>query len=271
MPKNTTQVGLLQRAAELLRQSQLNGYTAGAHAEKDATRGLYKTIYKGNTRALQEASLECYQLWRLGQDSCPGDAVTENDLAARYLYHGCENLSLAELKDFLRYKASIAKGRITDKMTTDSLNTFAEAFFAGFQRYTGNIVSEEDRSEVYNWVRSLLVQEGVVQVGKMIKYNCTDKDVYHLLSTVWTNDHVNIFDERSRIQFTFIIQLFASTGARIGAFFPNDKNETKGLRWKDVQVVLLRRPDGQQLWTFKLDQRFVKNNKHPDTITQVSV
>jgi hypothetical protein len=41
---------------------------------------------------------------------------------------------LATVKDFLRFQAAASKGLIADKITDDSLNTFAEWFFAGFTR-----------------------------------------------------------------------------------------------------------------------------------------
>jgi hypothetical protein len=43
---------------------------------------------------------------------------------------------LATVKDFLRFKAAAGKGMIAEQTTYDSLNTFAEWFFAGFARVT---------------------------------------------------------------------------------------------------------------------------------------
>jgi hypothetical protein len=51
--------------------------------------------------------------------------------------------NLAMVKDFLRFY------KIVEKSTADSVNTFAEWFFAGFSRITGTPTDEEDRSEVY--------------------------------------------------------------------------------------------------------------------------
>lgn len=39
---------------------------------------------------------------------------------------------------------------IAERITYDSLNTFAERFFAGFTRITDRPTNSEDRSEVYN-------------------------------------------------------------------------------------------------------------------------
>src|SRR2546421_7167085 len=57
---------------------------------------------------------------------------------------------LATVKDFLRFKAAAGKGMIAEQTTCDSLNTFAEWFFAGFTRVTDTEINKEDRSEVYD-------------------------------------------------------------------------------------------------------------------------
>jgi hypothetical protein len=53
---------------------------------------------------------------------------------------------LATVKDFLRFKAAAGKGMIAEQTTCDSLNTFAEWFFAGFTRVTDTEINKEDRS-----------------------------------------------------------------------------------------------------------------------------
>jgi hypothetical protein len=86
---------------------------------------------------------------------------------------------LATVKDFLRFKAAAGKGMIAEQTTCDSLNTFAEWFFAGFTCVTDTEINKEDRREVYDvsifhhlmarprshphqWVRKVLSEEGVV-------------------------------------------------------------------------------------------------------------
>jgi hypothetical protein len=69
------------------------------------------------------------------------------------LQEGSPPLDIATIKDFLRFKASISEGRIDEELertTADSLNAFAEWFFAGFARVTGNSIPKEDRQEVYD-------------------------------------------------------------------------------------------------------------------------
>jgi len=54
---------------------------------------------------------------------------------------------LATVKDFLRFHE---QGEISEKITYDSLNTFAEWFFAGFRHVTDTPINGDDRSEVCN-------------------------------------------------------------------------------------------------------------------------
>jgi len=54
------------------------------------------------------------------------------------------------MKDFLRFYAASSKGKIKTKITADSLNAFAEWFFAGFSRVTGTPTDKKERSEVYS-------------------------------------------------------------------------------------------------------------------------
>lgn len=59
---------------------------------------------------------------------------------------------LATIKDFIRFHVAAGTGTIDKegRLTVDSTNTFAEWFFAGFARVTGNAIDEEDRSGVYD-------------------------------------------------------------------------------------------------------------------------
>jgi len=74
----------------------------------------------------------------------------EAAVRAQVLKKDVEALDLATMKDFFCFHAAVSKGKIVEKMTSDSLNTFAEWFFAGFSRVTGTPTNEDDRSEVYN-------------------------------------------------------------------------------------------------------------------------
>jgi hypothetical protein len=58
---------------------------------------------------------------------------------------------LTTVKDFFRFYAATGKGRITKRVTCDSLIAVAEWFFACFTRVTNTQTNEDDRSEVYQW------------------------------------------------------------------------------------------------------------------------
>lgn len=90
-----------------------------------------------------------------------GEAVSDEQAAvdvsytagAQRLREGLPPLDLTTIKDFLRSIASVSDGIIDDEnkfVTADSMNTFAERFFAGFARVTGNRIEEEDRHVVYS-------------------------------------------------------------------------------------------------------------------------
>ena len=82
---------------------------------------------------------------------------------AQSLREGLPPLDLATIKDFLRFIASVSDGIIDDEtelVTADSMNTFAEWFFAGFARVTGNRIEEEDRRAVY----SVSIPQAEVQI-----------------------------------------------------------------------------------------------------------
>jgi hypothetical protein len=56
----------------------------------------------------------------------------------RCLREGVDAPDMATVKDFLRFHIAASRGNIGDeeRLTTDSLNAFAEWFFAGFARLT---------------------------------------------------------------------------------------------------------------------------------------
>ena len=74
----------------------------------------------------------------------PDEAVVRELVLAKNV----EAPDLVTVKDFLRFHAAAGKGMIVEQTTCDSLNTFAEWFFAGFTRVTDAPTNEENRSEV---------------------------------------------------------------------------------------------------------------------------
>lgn len=92
-------------------------------------------------------------------------------------------------------------------------------------------------------------------------FRCADvTDLTRIVVTAWTKDDLIFTPERYRIQFTFIIRVFCWTGARLGAFF------TDGLRYRDVELVLQRTTGAAWKCIYKLDQRWVKDNRDPENI-----
>ena len=88
---------------------------------------------------------------QVGDDKDPETSNPPNTQPTR-LKEGGPPLSLATIKEFLRFKASVGKGLLDKKkrITVDSLCTFSEWFFAGYTRVTGIIITEEDRAAVYS-------------------------------------------------------------------------------------------------------------------------
>ena len=73
-------------------------------------------------------------------------------------------------------------------------------------------------------------------------------------------DDLMFTPERYWIQFSFIIRVFYWTGPRIGAYFTN------GLRYRDVELVLQRTSKASWKCIYKIDQRWVKNNRDPENV-----
>ena len=92
---------------------------------------------------------------------------------------------LATVKDFLRFHAAASKGKIKEKITSDSLNTFAEWFFAGFSRVTETQTDADDRSEVYDLYSLLyltyLHSTHIKDNGRSHQKGCKD-GIFHKLS-----------------------------------------------------------------------------------------
>ena len=106
----------------------------------------------------------------------------------------------------------------------------------------------------------MLTAEGLLVNKRRPKHNFTATDLVRIIVCLWTKDDLNFIPERYRIQFTFITLVFCWTGARIGAFF------TDGLRYKDIELVLQRTPNAPWKCIYKIDQRWVKNNRDPENI-----
>jgi len=109
-------------------------------------------------------------------------------------------------------------------------------------------------------VRKTLTLEGLVVNKHKPKHNFTPRELTRILLTLWTKDNIIFIPERYRIQFTFIVRVYCWTGARLSAFFTN------GLLYRDVELVLQRTSTERWRLIYKIDQRWVKNNRDPENI-----
>jgi hypothetical protein len=165
---------------KLLAQAEANGYRMGAYREEDSVRDRHKHVKKTveeHNKVLKryvlcgpsspffpclsgkrefgadaEAPLPRWNLLRKKMD-CAREgrgAPDEDTVREQCLGKGVEAPDLATVKDFLRFRAASGRGLIDKKITADSLQTFAESFFAGFTRVTGTPTDEGERSDVFN-------------------------------------------------------------------------------------------------------------------------
>ncbi|KAI9766402.1 MAG: hypothetical protein M1839_004906 [Geoglossum umbratile] len=110
------------------------------------------------------------------------------------------------------------RGRIKDKTTVNSVKTFAEWFFAGFTRVTGTVISKDYRNTIYEWVRTVLTEEGLVVNTRKPKHLFGKHDLIQFHTTFWTKDDTSFVHPCNKIQIPFIVNVFYWTGAKIGAF-----------------------------------------------------
>jgi hypothetical protein len=89
--------------------------------------------------------------FRSAKDSLQRELPTSDEASARYhcLHKGMGAPDLITVKGFLRFYIATSRGKIVEKLTIDSVNTFAKWFFAGFSYITGKPTDKEDGSEVY--------------------------------------------------------------------------------------------------------------------------
>ncbi|OAG42721.1 AdoMet-dependent rRNA methyltransferase SPB1 [Fonsecaea monophora] len=224
----------------LLARAEANGYQRGAHREADEVSGRDKHVAK--TKKNQDATLRRYVLWRLSamrnENAQKGLSPPDEEMARRqYLGQNVTAPDLATVKDFIRFYIATSKPQLDKeekRPTADSINIAAEWFFAGFTRVTGTDTDKDERSEVYNWVRQTLTREGIVVNKHRPKHNFTDRDLNRVLLTLWTRDDLIFIPERYRVQ--------------------------------DVTLVLQRVSGRSWRLIYKVDQRWVKNNRDPENI-----
>jgi hypothetical protein len=154
-----------------LARAEANGYKRGEHKEKHMVPSRHKHVDK--TKKDQDAEWNRYVLWKatsfalskasllltksarwnvseMERDSAQRGLPPPNEATVRerFLGKGADAPDLATVKDCLRFRAATNRGKIVEKPTADSLNAFAEWFFAGFSRVTGTPTDGDERSEV---------------------------------------------------------------------------------------------------------------------------
>lgn len=78
-----------------------------------------------------------------------------------------------------------------------------------------------------------MTKEGLVVNKKKPKHLFGRKELVQFTITFWTVDDDHFTHPRNKVQIPFIIAVFCWTGARIGAFFPDKKDDTKkGLQYR---------------------------------------
>ncbi|KAE8410125.1 hypothetical protein BDV36DRAFT_278758 [Aspergillus pseudocaelatus] len=85
------------------------------------------------------------------------------------------------------------------------------------------------------------------------------------MTAFWTTDDPFFMHGRYRVQFHFITLQFLCTGARVSSFTPASAERVgRGLRYKNIELVLFRTDNAPWRVGWRLDQQFVKNNKDPE-------
>lgn len=87
--------------------------------------------------------------------------------------------------------------------------------------------------ELDQWTRNILAKEGLVVNKKKPKQLFGERELVQFNVTFWTIDDAQFTHPRNKAQVPFAIAVFCWTGARIGAFFPDQENKDKGgLRYR---------------------------------------
>ncbi|KAH7124929.1 hypothetical protein B0J13DRAFT_565897 [Dactylonectria estremocensis] len=222
-------------------RAKSRGWECGEHAERDKERG------------------PDLQSWCL--DRSNGEVSVE-ECEAKYLGPGAPLPAIHELKDFWRFYASQADGRIvlsdgwrSECPTATTLRGRAKMFKGGFMRQTGNELDDEDTREINRWLKEDLPYEQRKYGARYCcdiqkpKYNFQLLDLGRLLDEVWAGQDIRHIYDRNRLY-----------GARRGAQLEY------GVPMRDIHLVLSS-DQGEPRFLYRLAQRHVKNNKDPDNRT----
>ncbi|KAL8734956.1 MAG: hypothetical protein Q9181_003005 [Wetmoreana brouardii] len=140
--------GLTQE--EFYEKARANGYIPGAHEANDTLRN--RVSYTTKTFKDQNKILDRWIESLRGLSSADGTSeFTQTLTTLQPPGPGVPYPDFAVIKDFLRDYVARSKGRLDPKRPcADSVVAYAEWFFAGFTRVTGNELYPDDPSEVYH-------------------------------------------------------------------------------------------------------------------------
>ncbi|KAE8380696.1 hypothetical protein BDV26DRAFT_302608 [Aspergillus bertholletiae] len=219
---------------ELRRQ---RGYNANAYKQKNAERTRGRVSMKTKERYKQR--VRKYKEFLIEEKNMPEGYTVEEGHPAP---------TLKELKEFIRWLS-------------------VPEFVPGLFLETGNEISSHDRSDLYHWIEYELVEEEVLSAIKKPKHNFKLRDFERVIIAFWATDDPFFMSRRYRVQFHFITLQFLCTGARVSSFTPTSVDKVgRGLRYKNIELVLFRAVNAPWRIGWRLDQQFVKNNKDPENI-----
>ncbi|BCR90773.1 uncharacterized protein ACHE_60659S [Aspergillus chevalieri] len=140
--------------------------------------------------------------------------------------HLIMNLSLALLLQILS----------ASKTSSAGTSTRLRAVGGSFENATTSKIVQEDRSEIYSWIKKALTVNKVIEDVKKQKFNFTRDDFQNTTSSLWTRDSPIFIHGLLKIFILFALQVYLFTGARIGAFVPEHKyRNQRGLRYRVPQ------------------------------------
>ncbi|KAK1141018.1 hypothetical protein N8T08_009675 [Aspergillus melleus] len=234
------------------------GYISRAHQEEDSVRGKNNRLDK--TKHLQRQCVTIYTEYLVEENYEPSGYVLKIGVPAP---------DIVCVKDFIRWYIDSAKdqGRLSanKKPTVRSTCAFAERFICGFEEATTSKIPDEDRKEIYSWIKKTLPADKVIEDIKKQKFNFTRDDFRNIVSTIWARDSPVFLHGLLKVFIVFALQLFLFTGARIGALIPDaEHKKERGLRYKHIDLVLFRSADAPYKVGWRIDQKWLKNHRDPN-------
>ncbi|RJE17657.1 hypothetical protein PHISCL_10007 [Aspergillus sclerotialis] len=239
-----------------LERCAANGYVPRAHFEEDVVRKRHD--HTDEVKQLHKQYVKLYEAFLVHCDY---------EKTGYELKRGCPAPDHVVIKDFIRFyvRSVRGSGRLSDTKLPTVRTTLAcaERFFGGFEEATGSTIKKDDRDEVYS---ACLTEEGEIEDVKKEKFDFTRNDYKDLLASMWTRDCPVFIHGLLKVFMLFALQVFLFTGARIGAFIPDDKHkDQRGLRFKHLELVLFRSPNPNEPWKigFRINQQWLKKHRSP--------